>query len=340
MIKTAHAVRQLICAAGSGDLAVVRTILRKTPDAACDWRPIMEASYKGFAPVVELLVERGADVNAISTSEQNRPLHRAAERGHKDVIAVLLRCGADIDARGTWLQITPLIKSAFEGHVEIVDFLLKRGAAVDRFSAAAIGKTANARTGIDNNGLTTLHYCAGSALKLPQLVKIAERLIAEGADVNAKPSSSGHSVTPIKLATRNQPVAEVLLNHGANPNDLFRDVLLTGCNYRLADTLLSRGAELNPVLWGGETLLHVAIHWGRISSAEWLLRHGANPNTTRDKDMWTPLHQAASRGVASIVEVLINHSANTTAKDRRGQKPLDIARDKNRLAVVKLLADK
>src|SRR5262249_28585181 len=193
MIKTAHAVRQLICAAGSGDLAVVRTILRKTPDAACDWRPIMEASYKGFAPVVELLVERGADVNAISTRQQNRPLHRAAERGHQDVIAVLLRCGAEIDARGTWLQTTPLGKAALDGHVQVGDLLLKRAAAADRCSAAAIGCSAKVCSGIDKNCLTSLGYCAVCVLTLPQLVKIAQPLIAEGAAVNANRSSSGHS---------------------------------------------------------------------------------------------------------------------------------------------------
>jgi ankyrin repeat protein len=338
IMKTTGAVRTLICAAGIGDLAAVQMTLRKAPDAARDWRPIMEASYKGFAPIVELLAKYGADVNAVSSSERNRPLHRAAERGHKEVVEVLLQSGADIEARGTWLQITPLVKAAFEGRAEIVELLLKRGARVDRFAAAALGKMTKAHHGVDSNGLTTLHYCAGSALGLPQLPKIAERLIAAGAEVNAKPGNSGHTVTPIKLATRNQPVAEVLLDNGADPNDLFRDVLLSGCNYDLAEILLSRGAELNPVLWGGETLLHVSIHWGRLSSAEWLLQKGASPNTKRDKDAWTPLHQAASRGVASIVEVLLKHGSNPATKDANGQTALDIAREKRRAAVVKTLS--
>ena len=94
MARTTDAVPQLICAAGLGDLAAARTILRKTTDAARNWRPIMEASYKGFAPIVELLIKHGADVNAISSSEHNRPLHRAAERGHRDVMDTLLRSGA------------------------------------------------------------------------------------------------------------------------------------------------------------------------------------------------------------------------------------------------------
>src|SRR5689334_11779988 len=73
MTKTTDALRTIICAAGLGDLATVQRTLRKAPAAARDWRPIMEASYKGFASVVELLVKNGANVDAISSSERNRP---------------------------------------------------------------------------------------------------------------------------------------------------------------------------------------------------------------------------------------------------------------------------
>src|SRR5262245_24912032 len=206
MAKTPETVRALTCAAKLGDVDLARAILRESPDAARDWRPIMEASYNGFASIVEALVRHGADVNAISSSEHNRPLHRAIEKGHQDVIEVLLKAGADINARGTWLQIPPLAKAAFEGQRDLVDVLLKHGATVNRFSAAAIGKSAKATDGVDDNSLTTLHYCAGSALRRPDLVKIAAKLIASGADPNVKAAKLGHSVTPIKLAARNQPV--------------------------------------------------------------------------------------------------------------------------------------
>jgi len=312
-------------------------LLQNTPEAARHWRPIMEASYKGFAEIVEVLAKHGADVNAISTAEQNRPLHRAIEQGHADVADVLLRAGADIEARGTWLKITPLAKAAFSGYSGMVDLLIKRGAKVDCFAAAAIGQVAKATNGVDSNNLTALHYCAGAALDRAELVKIAERLIAAGADPLAKAAGYSHNVTPLKLAVRNQKVAEVLIDHGADPNDVFRDVLLTGCNFTFAEELLKRGAELNPVMWDGETLLHVAVHWGRIASAEWLLDKGASPNTVRAKNLWTPLHQAASRGNARIVSALLERGASLKAKDRDGKTPLDIAREKRRATVVEIL---
>jgi ankyrin repeat protein len=323
--------------AGMGDLDGARTLLRKTPEAARDWRPIMEASSKGFAEIVKILVKHGADVNAISTGEHNRPLHRAIEQGHTQVVEVLLSSGADIEARGTWLKITPLAKAAFEGRSSLVDELVKQGAKVDQFTAAAIGRVAKVVNGVDSNGLTTLHYCAGSALGRAELLKIAGRLVSAGADPCARAAGFSHNVTPIKLAVRNQRIAEFLMDHGADPNDVFRDVLLAGRNFPFAETLLARGADLNPVMWDGETLLHVAIHWGRIASAEWLLEKGANPNTARAKNLWTPLHQAASRGNARIVSALLARGANSRVRDRDGKTPLDVAREKRRAAVVEVL---
>ena len=337
MARTPDEVRLLICVAGTGDIEAAKILLRRHPDAARDWRPIMEASYKGYPEIVKILVKHGADVNAISTAEHNRPLHRAIEQGHVDVIDALLSCGADIEGRGTWLKITPLAKAAFEGRSSIVNALVKRGAKVDRFAAAAIGRVGKAVNGVDGNGLTTLHYCAGSALGHVELLKIAERLIATGADPCARAPGFTHNVTPVKLAVRNQRVAEFLLDQGANPNDVFRDVLLTGCNFPFAEALLARGAELNPVMWEDETLLHVAIHWGRIASAEWLLGKGANANTARAKNLWTPLHQAASRGNVRIVSLLLEHGASSKSRDRDGKTPLDVAREKRRTAVVKVL---
>ena len=68
MARTPDAVRDLVCACKSGDADFVRTLLRKNPEAAQDWRPIIEASYIGSAPIVEMLIKHGADVNAISLS--------------------------------------------------------------------------------------------------------------------------------------------------------------------------------------------------------------------------------------------------------------------------------
>src|SRR5262245_39940638 len=103
MSRTPDDVKALVCATQLADVSHVKAVLRTSPKAAQDWRPIIEASYKGLASIVELLIKHGADVNALSSSEHNRPLHRAIEKGHRDVVEVLLKAGADVEARATWL---------------------------------------------------------------------------------------------------------------------------------------------------------------------------------------------------------------------------------------------
>ncbi len=46
-----------------------------------------------------------------------------------------------------------------------------------------------------------------------------------------------------------------------------------------------------------------------------LLQNGAEVNVT-DKNMWTPLHCAASQGHLSIVELLVDKGANVMAQTR------------------------
>ncbi len=91
MARTPYVYEDFACACKFGDADFVRTMLRKSPKAAQDWRPIIEASYIGSAPIVEMLIKHGADVNAISSNEHNRPLHRAIEKGHQNVVEVLLK---------------------------------------------------------------------------------------------------------------------------------------------------------------------------------------------------------------------------------------------------------
>ncbi len=52
----------------------------------------------------------------------------AAIKGHLDIVELLVSKGAEINARNTDHNITPLIWAANEGHLSIVRFLLEKGA--------------------------------------------------------------------------------------------------------------------------------------------------------------------------------------------------------------------
>jgi len=100
-----------------------------------DFTPLHAAALKGNAALVELLLSRGADVNAACTStsksytyRKGTALHLAAREGHTDVVKVLLQHGADVNARVND-EITPLALAKDAGNQEIVKMLKEKGAA-------------------------------------------------------------------------------------------------------------------------------------------------------------------------------------------------------------------
>ncbi len=87
------------------------------------------SAQEGFADILKLLLDRGADVNA-STKIGATPLMRAARNGRSEIVRVLLRSRADVqmkDSKG----LTALHYAAEMGRDETMKLLLQNGAAVN-----------------------------------------------------------------------------------------------------------------------------------------------------------------------------------------------------------------
>jgi ankyrin repeat protein len=89
-------------AAAFGRIERLRRLLDDDPAAANAWSPdgfsaLHLAIFGGSEDAVRLLVERGADMNALATSEiaKVRPLGTAAFVGRPDLEKLLLEAGAD-----------------------------------------------------------------------------------------------------------------------------------------------------------------------------------------------------------------------------------------------------
>ena len=111
---------------------------------------LCEAALKNQREIADLLLRKGADVNARDSSGAT-PLHAAALKGNLAIAELLLSRGAKVDARdGDGL--TPLHIAAVSGHAEVAALLLDRGAdreardtgagATPLFQAAAWGRKA------------------------------------------------------------------------------------------------------------------------------------------------------------------------------------------------------
>jgi hypothetical protein len=85
--------------------------------------PLHKAAYWGRKEIAELLIAKGADVNA-KEQDGYTPLHWAARNGHKEIAELLIAKGADVNAKADGGR-TPLDMAKL--HPETADLLRKHG---------------------------------------------------------------------------------------------------------------------------------------------------------------------------------------------------------------------
>src|SRR5262249_14254535 len=88
--------------------------------------PLHLASIHGAHAIVTLLVQRGADVNALGGEHRITPLHGAAAGGDVDVAKVLMAAGADLTVRDAIVKATPEEWARTWGHDELAALLKPR----------------------------------------------------------------------------------------------------------------------------------------------------------------------------------------------------------------------
>ncbi|KAH0624814.1 hypothetical protein JD844_032644 [Phrynosoma platyrhinos] len=90
------------------------------------------------------------------------------------------------------------------------------------------------------------------------------------------------------------------------------EAITSGDTGKLMKILQPQDVDL--VLDGNYSLLHLAVESGQEECVKWLLLYNANPNLTNKKGS-TPLHIAVEKKNKSIVELLLARKINVNAKD-------------------------
>lgn len=218
----------LMFACSRGDIEMAKLLLEKgaknTPDA------FTEASVKGQAGIINLLLEKGADINS-RTSFGMTPIMFAVRYvkayNRLDAVKLLIEKGADLTAKDNSGK--SVLMYACEGsHSGVVRLLIEQEPFRDAdlshcqdafFDASSNGDLAMVRTflerGMDVNSQDGFRMTALMTASMRGHRDIVEYLLIKGADVN-KIALRGKTALSLAVEGGHFEVRDLLLEYGAN----------------------------------------------------------------------------------------------------------------------------
>ena len=337
----------ILTAARTGRADAVRTLIAHGADVnvaqAAGQTPLMWASAEGHVGTMQALIDAGAAVSA-RTVVPETPLRTGLEgpaphgftallfavrAGHIDAVNVLVDAGADVDDRLPDGMNTVAL-AATNAHWELGVHLVDRGADPN---GAEQGWTAlhamtwvrmpnfgfnPPGTGDDRrHGQSHLRTGAGRTRRRRQ------RPHDGGAEERLPQRAQSIGATPLLMAARlaDAPLMRVLVELGADPtipNEDGTSLLMVASGVGIHSPGEDPGTEAEA-----------------LACVELALELGGDPNAMDDVGE-TALHGAAYRGANSIVELLVEHGADTfDVENSSGWTPLRIAQGVFRTATYK-----
>ena len=327
-----------------------------------------ESHYSGSLGVSKMLVEAGADIEATNSNGWT-PLLLAAKKGETRIIRFLLDVGANAAVKEQKTGRGALQWAAITGHLEAVHLLLQHhGESTTDNKWSALAELFEVARGIAGatqpqipKGVNSLDPRENEVLMLWHLVaergqeSVLEVLLNIGIDIEAR-NDYGDTALVLAAAHGQEGIVRLLLSKGANVNassDLKNNAgtpLSEAAEKRPAEMVLLRhlldaGADVGVEYRrkNGTTPLNMVCTRSDEKSVEtivqMLLEHGADTEV-RNYNGCTPLIMACRFFGLSSLRLLLDHGANMEAKDGEGKTALCRAAEQGTINNVRLLLER
>ncbi len=268
---------------------------------------LMFATKKG-TECLKLLLEAGADINAVDKCCRSTALGWASRNGNLPALKALIETGADMNAGSS-----PLIGAADKKHVDCLRALVEAGVppcAQALWYACMSGHEEAVRILLAQDGVKVDAHHLDAALKHPTSV-VPELLIEHGVDAGKLLFNAAYN--------NNILLIEKLLKLGADPNsrDYKKETPIfnatRGNQLKALRRLIDAGASVNARDQSGATPLSAAICGQNMKTVEFLLEEGAGVNWCR-----TALQRAIRTYNLDLVELLITAGMRVNDRDENG----------------------
>jgi cytohesin len=278
------------------------------------------AAIGNYKDIVELLINNGAGANVNARDKSgNTPLYYASTFGWGskrnkndwDIARSLVSNGAEVNMK-PGSDDTPLHSAALYAAKGIVRLFLDNGADVKLASSGWPRKP--------NSGPAPLH---NACMRADKDAEVVELIIAAGADINSKCySEQADGWTPLYFAClhENTKAVELLIAKGAKINpisDLGNTPMHVVTNTEIVEILIDNRANFHFKNKEGFSPLHNAVKGGHSDLAKLLIAKRADVTVTNNQGT-SLLHEAAITKQKEMIELLIAEGVNVNAKDKAG----------------------
>ena len=361
MIRFGDGQTPLSIAATQGHTGIVAYVVRENPNVSLESilsvrdknnnTPLHEAVRSGNSDVVRLLLEHGANVNAVGENGKTPVLLSISGNEQYRIYEMLVRHGADV-RRGDFDGNTVFhVASASNCPKSVLEFFLSSGAPVDvknnqgvtPLSVAVANKNRDhvlfyLKNGADCN-LYDSHGSSPLTLALAAPSDDMLRLMVTAADARPDVYGSSPLIVAVSRKARISAITYFVglgFDVNARNNDGDSALLVAAAQNRrdVCELLLSKNADIFASNKLNNSPLRVALVRG-AEMLDWFIRPGRI--LSADSSGNTPLHYAAEWKCLESILYLIENGAKAGKKNNAGESPLFSAVKADSVSALELL---